>query len=51
MHGNILLCDPVILPSQVIQLLDVTSVNAFHMQGDILQCQLVIFFLASNTTL
>ena len=32
MQGNILSCYPVILPSQVILLSDVTSVSAFNMQ-------------------
>ena len=36
MQGNILSCYPVILPSLVILLSDVTSVSAFHRQGNIL---------------
>ena len=35
MQGNILSCYLVILPSQVILLSNVTSVSAFHMQGNI----------------
>ena len=36
MQCNILSCYPVILPSQVILLSDITSVSAFNMQGNIL---------------
>ena len=48
MQGNILSCYPVILPSQVILLSDVTSVSEFHMQGNIL---LVSGFPAIRITL
>ena len=36
MQGNILSCNPEILPSQVMIPTDVTSLHAFHMQGNIL---------------
>ena len=42
MQGNILSCDPVILPSQVTLPSDVTLVSAFHMQGNILASFLAI---------
>ena len=42
MHGNILQCYPVILPSQVIMHNEITLVSAFHVQGNILLSFLAI---------